>query len=128
MTMHHSIPFYFSRRLHQVFSQVLLACLLVFMAQASFASSPATGQHPAHAAKAGHGGKHLTAVHPDVHINKASAGEISEALIGIGPAKAEAIVAWRKQHGAFKKLSDLEKVKGIGPATLKKNQAHIKFD
>lgn len=65
---------------------------------------------------------------PDVHVNRASADELAEALIGVGPAKARAIVAWRQSHGAFKSLDDLGQVKGVGPAILKQNKPHILFD
>ncbi len=54
-------------------------------------------------------------------INKASAKEIAATLEGIGPKKAEAIVAYRKKHGALKSTDDLLKVPGLGPATVKKN-------
>jgi competence protein ComEA len=49
-----------------------------------------------------------------VNINKADAKEIASALKGIGPAKAEAIVKYRKKNGPFKSVDDLKNVKGIG--------------
>lgn len=55
-----------------------------------------------------------------VNINSASAGEL-EKLVGIGPAKAKAIIEYREQNGAFTSVSDLEKVKGIGAKTMEKN-------
>lgn len=71
--------------------------------------------------------KSVAAARPDVNINKAGAAELAESLIGIGPAKAKAIIAWRTSHGSFKTLDDLGQVKGIGTATLAKNKAHIRF-
>lgn len=62
-----------------------------------------------------------------VNINKADAATISASLDGVGPAKAKAIVAWRDAHGAFKTLDDLAQVKGMGPATLKRNSDAIQF-
>jgi competence protein ComEA len=61
-----------------------------------------------------------------VNINKASADEIAAALSGVGPSKAEAIVAYRKQNGTFKKASDIVQVKGIGNAIYESNKADIK--
>jgi competence protein ComEA len=43
-----------------------------------------------------------------------------QSIPGIGPSKAEAIIEYRNQHGAFGSLDDLLEVKGIGPATLEK--------
>ena len=52
-----------------------------------------------------------------VEINKADAETISKSLANIGPKKAEAIVQYRKEHGDFKTIKDLENVKGIGSKT-----------
>lgn len=52
-----------------------------------------------------------------VKINQATAEEI-EALNGIGPAKAAAIVQYREEHGLFQKPEDLLEVSGIGEKTL----------
>jgi competence protein ComEA len=54
-----------------------------------------------------------------VNINTANQADL-ETLQGIGPAKAKAIVEYRKKNGSFKSPDDLEKVKGIGPAIMKK--------
>jgi len=60
-----------------------------------------------------------------VNINSASAEEIASSLSGIGPKKAEAIVAYRKAHGPFKSVDDLSQVKGIGSKTIAKNVQDI---
>lgn len=52
-----------------------------------------------------------------VNINTADEAALAS-LPNIGPAKARAIVAYRTQHGPFKKVDDLEKVPGIGDKTL----------
>ena len=51
-------------------------------------------------------------------INKASPEQL-DGLKGIGPAKAQAMVDYRRQHGPFKSVDELQNVPGIGPATLK---------
>ncbi len=60
-----------------------------------------------------------------VNINQADAETISRALNGIGPKKAEAIIQYRKEHGDFKTLKDLENVTGIGEKTVKINEKDI---
>jgi len=54
-----------------------------------------------------------------VNINTATAEQL-ESLNGIGPAKAEAIVEYRKKNGNFKSVDDLNNVPGIGDKTLAK--------
>lgn len=60
-----------------------------------------------------------------VNVNRADAATIAKSLDGIGPAKADAIVAWRTANGPFKSVDDLRKVKGIGAATLDRNRSAI---
>lgn len=55
-----------------------------------------------------------------VNINKATAAAIQHNLKGIGEKKAAAIVAYRKEHGAFKTLEEIKEVKGIGDGIFKK--------
>jgi competence protein ComEA len=59
-----------------------------------------------------------------VDINTADAQELTT-LDGIGPQKAEAIVAYRTEHGPFASPQDLLKVKGIGEKTLEANGERI---
>ncbi|WP_238149781.1 ComEA family DNA-binding protein [Dyella jiangningensis] len=63
-----------------------------------------------------------------VNVNKADAATLAKSLDGIGHSKAEAIVAWREEHGPFKNVDDLGQVKGIGPATLERNRSAILLD
>lgn len=60
-----------------------------------------------------------------VNINTASADQLAEALNGIGPHKAQAIVDYREAHGAFTSVDDLLKVKGIGEKMLAKNREYL---
>jgi competence protein ComEA len=60
-----------------------------------------------------------------VNINTADADAIHKSLINIGASKANAIVAWRKQHGSFHTADELTQVKGIGLKTVEKNRSYI---
>jgi len=60
-----------------------------------------------------------------VNVNTADAVTLAKSLDGIGPTKAQAIVAWRDVHGPFKSVDDLAQVKGFGPATLERNRAAV---
>lgn len=59
-----------------------------------------------------------------IDLNTASAADLT-ALPGVGPALAQAIVAYRTTHGPFKKVDDLEKVPGIGPKKLEKIKPNL---
>jgi competence protein ComEA len=50
-----------------------------------------------------------------VNINRASVAEL-DALPGVGPSTAQAIVDHRSTNGPFASIEDLLSVKGIGPA------------
>jgi len=50
-------------------------------------------------------------------INRATAEQL-DALPGIGPATAQAIIAHREEHGPYASVDALEDVRGIGPAKL----------
>lgn len=52
-----------------------------------------------------------------VDVNRATAEEL-ETLPRIGPALAQRIIADREANGPFATIADLDRVKGIGPATL----------
>ncbi|MFZ5654097.1 MAG: ComEA family DNA-binding protein [Pseudomonadota bacterium] len=60
-----------------------------------------------------------------VNINSASAEELAAGLVGVGPAKAQAIVSYREANGPFTDKSQLLLVKGIGEAILKQNEDRI---
>jgi competence protein ComEA len=52
-----------------------------------------------------------------VDLNTASADEL-DTLPGVGPATAEAIIAYRTEHGPFRSVDELLEVRGIGDAKL----------
>jgi competence protein ComEA len=60
-----------------------------------------------------------------VNVNTADAESISNELIGIGLTKAQAIVDFRAENGAFESAEELLKVKGIGPRVLAANTGNI---
>ena len=49
-----------------------------------------------------------------VNLNAATVADL-ETLPGIGPALAERIIAYRTEHGGFRRVEDLLEVSGIGP-------------
>ena len=59
-----------------------------------------------------------------IDINSATAKEF-ERLPRIGPQIAGRIVAYREKYGAFKRIDDITKVKGIGPKTLDRLRPHL---
>lgn len=52
-----------------------------------------------------------------INLNSATAAEL-DALPGIGPVRAQAIITYRSQIGGFRKVEDLLGVDGIGEKTL----------
>lgn len=60
-----------------------------------------------------------------VNINTADAVTLDRVLLNIGASKAEAIVAYRKENGAFKSADQLAMVKGVGLKTVEKNRDRI---
>jgi competence protein ComEA len=59
-----------------------------------------------------------------VNINNAPKAEL-ETLPGVGPAKADAIIAYREENGLFQSVDELEKVPGIGEKSLEKLRDYI---
>ena len=48
-----------------------------------------------------------------VNLNRASADEL-QTLPGVGPVLARRMVEWRKAHGRYRTVDELQEVKGIG--------------
>ena len=60
-----------------------------------------------------------------VDLNAASAQTLASTMEGVGLRKAQAIVAYRDQHGPFDSVEQITAVRGIGPATLDKNRSKL---
>lgn len=60
-----------------------------------------------------------------VNLNKANAAAMSYYLKGVGEKKANSIVKYRKENGAFKKIEDVMNVKGIGEGIFKKIKSDL---
>jgi competence protein ComEA len=54
-----------------------------------------------------------------VNLNSATQAEL-EAVKGIGPSKAKAIISYREKSGGFKSVDELASVKGFGKASAAK--------
>lgn len=59
-----------------------------------------------------------------VNINTASQSEL-EAVKGLGPTKAKAIIEYREANGNFKHLDELDHVKGFGRASIDKLKGEL---
>lgn len=64
-------------------------------------------------------------IREQVNLNTADAAALEAGLLGVGPAKAQAIVDHRNSNGPFASVDELLEVKGIGPATLEKNRDRL---
>ena len=60
-----------------------------------------------------------------VNINTADAATLAGSLRGVGIKKAEAIVAYRSEHGPFKSVDELVNVKGIGDKMLEQLRSQV---
>jgi competence protein ComEA len=60
-----------------------------------------------------------------VDVNTADAETIARELNGVGAARAEAIVEYRNEYGAFESAEELLNVAGIGRHILDVNRANI---
>lgn len=59
-----------------------------------------------------------------VNLNSATKQEL-EAVNGIGPVKAQAIIDYRKKNGAFKSVTDLKNVPGFGDKSVTKVDSEL---
>src|SRR5512141_3372350 len=59
-----------------------------------------------------------------LNLNTATKDELV-ALPGIGPAKAQAILDYRRAHGSFKSVDEVKDVKGIGARRFEKLKGEL---
>ena len=88
---------------------LLVACAVALAASAGLAADAASK---------------LTGV---VNVNTATEAQL-QLLPGIGEARAQALIALRKQRGGFKGLGELREVKGIGEAGLERLRPFVRFE
>lgn len=83
-------------------------------------AGPAPSSAPATSGKPRNGPK------PEaLDLNSATVEQL-DALPGVGPVTAAAIVAWRQANGRFTTVDQLAEVEGIGPARLDKLRALVR--
>jgi competence protein ComEA len=58
-------------------------------------------------------------------LNRASQSQLEE-LPEVGPVTAQAILAWRQEHGRFTRIEELQEVDGIGPKTYAQLAPHVR--
>jgi competence protein ComEA len=63
-----------------------------------------------------------------VDINTADASTLARELNGVGPARANAIVAYRTEHGPFKSVDDLRLVKNMPQKIIDNNRELLRVD
>ncbi len=68
----------------------------------------------------------LTATAGPVDINTADASTLAKELNGVGPARAQAIVAYRNEHGPFKSVDDLALVKNMPRKLIEDNRDSLR--
>lgn len=72
----------------------------------------------------------VTVSQPDmvrININQADEAQLTQ-LKGIGPKKAQAIVAYRVAHGPFQDIESLADVKGISPDFVQQHRDELSLN
>lgn len=107
---------------------VLVAVVLAAPVAAAAASREAVGPVPAGempvlAQAAGGDSDTVTGV---VNINEATLQQLT-LLPGIGPARAQAIIAYREEH-PFRRVEELLRIRGIGRSSLDRLRPYVTLD
>ncbi len=64
------------------------------------------------------------AIAETININTADKETLMD-IKGVGEKRADAIIAYRKQHGPFKSVEELATVSGVGEAIVEKNRENL---
>ena len=91
----------------------------------SFSDSPSTSALQEAARRAAQLSRPL-APGEKVDVDRADVIDLTR-LPRVGPALAQRIVAWREQHGAFRTMTRLDSVAGIGPKLLDAVRPYVTF-
>ncbi len=60
-----------------------------------------------------------------ININTADKETLMSAIKGIGEKRADAIIAYREDHGPFKSIEELANVRGVGPSIVESNMDNL---
>ena len=60
-----------------------------------------------------------------ININTADKETLMSAIKGVGEKRAEAIIAYRDDHGPFKSIEELANVSGVGPSIVESNMDNL---
>lgn len=60
-----------------------------------------------------------------VDVNTASAEVLADVMDGVGVKRAQAIVEYREQHGAFSSVDQLAEVRGVSTKIVERNRDRI---
>ncbi|MCY8933755.1 helix-hairpin-helix domain-containing protein [Bacillus atrophaeus] len=85
---------------------------------------PSEGEEPTQRAAANASVQNGAGKEALVNINTASLEEL-QAISGVGPSKAEAIIAYREENGKFQAVEDITNVSGIGEKSFEKIKSAI---
>ena len=60
-----------------------------------------------------------------IDVNTASAETLADAIHGVGLKRAQAIVQYREQHGAFASVDQLAQVRGVSANIVERNRDRL---
>ncbi|OUR76776.1 competence protein ComE [Colwellia psychrerythraea] len=105
------------KHLKKTFSALTLGVILLVNSSIGFAKEASVTQ-------AAQGQSAQSAKQQVVNLNKSTLEQLVT-LKGVGHSKAQAIIVYRQQVGAFKSVNELTKVSGIGEKIVSENKARL---